>query len=177
VRLNAAILPTSWIRFAVQFQDSRAAGRRVPVPAAVENPFDIHNAFVELGKPGNDGWSLRVGRQELAYGDERLVGPANWGNVGRVFDAARVAYQRKKIRLEGFASALVINDEDRFDPFELDQQLFGLYVSFATLGERKSIQVECVSMGASPINSTTPGRSPCKAVTWPATHCEPGPVR
>jgi hypothetical protein len=129
VRLNAAILPASWIRVAVQFQDSRAAGRRKPVPANVENPFDVHNAFVDLGKRVENGWSLRVGRQVLSYGDERLVGPADWGNVGRVFDAARVAYQRKKTRLEGFASTVVVNDEDRFDPFELDQQFYGLYAS------------------------------------------------
>jgi len=131
VRFDVAVTPADWIRFAVQLQDSRAAGRRQPVPAKMRNPLDVHNAFVDLGPAGKNGWSLRVGRQELAYGDQRLVGPANWGNVGRVFDAARIGYQRKKVRVEAFASTLVINDDDRIDPFETAQQLHGVHVSIS----------------------------------------------
>ena len=37
--------------------------------------------------------SLKIGRQELSYGDERLVGAFAWNNIGRVFDSARVRWQ------------------------------------------------------------------------------------
>jgi len=30
-------------------------------------------------------------RQELSYGDERLIGAFGWNNIGRVFDAAKLA--------------------------------------------------------------------------------------
>jgi len=34
--------------------------------------------------------SLKIGRQELIYGDERLIGAFGWNNIGRVFDAAKL---------------------------------------------------------------------------------------
>jgi len=37
--------------------------------------------------------SLKVGRQELSYGEERLVGAFAWNNIGRVFDAVKVRWQ------------------------------------------------------------------------------------
>lgn len=133
LRLNAGIRPASWVRFSFQIQDARAPGYREPVPTTVENTFDVRGAFVELGAPDSGGWGLRVGRQELAFGVERLVGPSNWSNVSRVFDAARLSYQGKRTRLDWFAATLVQPDGDHLDRFRSDPKLFGFYSSFKDL--------------------------------------------
>lgn len=71
----------------VQVQDSRAIGEEASTSATFSN-LDLHQGYLELKSPGGIPLTARVGRQELAYGDQRLVGSANWANVGRSFDAA-----------------------------------------------------------------------------------------
>ncbi|MCP5117767.1 MAG: alginate export family protein, partial [bacterium] len=72
-------------------------------------------------------------RQTLRYGNERLVGRADWGNVGRRFDAARLTYQSKRAKLDWFAATLTPSIRGGFDRFETDQRLFGFYAAFPEL--------------------------------------------
>ncbi|MGL1386193.1 alginate export family protein, partial [Vibrio parahaemolyticus] len=79
------------------------------------NPLDVRQVYVEFGAK-TSGWNFRAGRQELIYGEERLVGASNWGNVGRSFDAARLSYMTKSARLDWFGGTVVapIKGFDRF---------------------------------------------------------------
>jgi hypothetical protein len=51
----------------------------------------MHQAFAELDLPIGDAssFALRVGRQNLLFGAQRLIGPLDWTNVRRTFDAVR----------------------------------------------------------------------------------------
>lgn len=40
-------------------------------------------------------WYLRTGRQELSFGDKRLIGPAEWRQQARSHDALLLLYQKK----------------------------------------------------------------------------------
>jgi hypothetical protein len=64
----------------IQGQDSRIFFKSNPNG---QSPFingtDQRLAYTDLGTPKGP-ISLRVGGQELAYGDERLGGASNWGN-------------------------------------------------------------------------------------------------
>ncbi len=51
---------------------------------------NLHQAYFDWRPNGSDRWEFRGGRQELVYGEERLVGAFGWDNVGRSFDAARL---------------------------------------------------------------------------------------
>jgi hypothetical protein len=86
-----------------QLQDSRIWGEEgansatAPVSSAtasIDN-VDIHQAYVDLkglleSWAGSDTLSMRIGRQELSYGDQRLVSPLDWSNIARAWDAAKV---------------------------------------------------------------------------------------
>ncbi len=130
LRLNGSVHAAKWLRFSFQMQDARAPGHRAPVPATAANTFDVRGAVAEFGAADGRGWGLRAGRQELSFGAERLVGPSNWSNVGRVFDAVRLTYQAKQARMDWFASTLVQTDKDRLDRFRTGVRLFGFYSSF-----------------------------------------------
>lgn len=54
---------------------------------------NLHQAYLDWKPGGSEHWELRAGRQELIYGEERLVGNFGWDNVGRSFDAARLRYR------------------------------------------------------------------------------------
>ena len=90
-RLGMSAAPTDGVRLMFQLQDSRVYG--VAASASAGNPdiTDLHQAFADL----DARWrtvtiTTRVGRQEVALGNERLVGPVGWSNTGRTFDGARV---------------------------------------------------------------------------------------
>src|SRR3989338_9092180 len=51
---------------------------------------NLHQAYLDWKPRGSEHWELQGGRQELLYGEERLVGNFGWDNVGRSFDAARL---------------------------------------------------------------------------------------
>lgn len=68
------------------------------------NVFDLHQGYLDLNKIGGSIVSLRLGRQELAYGDERLVGAFGWSNIGRSFDAGKVRLAWDKVWVDGFVA-------------------------------------------------------------------------
>lgn len=65
----------------------------------------LQNAFLELrfaGEPRR-GLRLRAGRQEIALGSERLVGPADFRNAGRhTFDGVTLAWLGGELELLSF---------------------------------------------------------------------------
>ncbi len=55
----------------------------------------MHQAWLELGGQARGSrFAFRAGRQEIALGNERLIGAANWTNTGRSFGGARVMAAR-----------------------------------------------------------------------------------
>lgn len=90
---------------------------------------DLHQAYFTLGNHKEFPLSLKVGRQELSYGDERLVGAFAWNNIGRVFDAVKVRGQTPWFAAEAFTSKLVLPDDNNFNVWN-DYNLFsGLHIS------------------------------------------------
>src|SRR5947209_3086601 len=82
--------------------DERVAYANVPAVAGTarkvgsgpeSDSIDLHQGYVTLGNHKEFPLSLKVGRQELIYGEERLIGAFGWNNIGRSFDAAKVRWQ------------------------------------------------------------------------------------
>ncbi len=51
---------------------------------------NLYQLYLDWKPTGSERWQLRLGRQEMIYGEERLLGAFGWDNVGRSFDAARL---------------------------------------------------------------------------------------
>lgn len=84
----------------VEVQDARRYG---VVPGQITpGGIGVHQGYVEIVAP--DGPSLRVGRQELSLGDQRLVGPLDWAMQARSFDAVRLSGQAKDLAYELFGA-------------------------------------------------------------------------
>jgi hypothetical protein len=94
-----------------------------------DGPVDLHQAYFTLGNHKEFPVSLKVGRQELSYGDERLVGAFAWNNIGRVFDAAKLRWQSPWFAAEAFTSRIVLPNDNNFNMWN-DYNLFsGVHVT------------------------------------------------
>ena len=66
-----------------------------------ENRWDLQQLFFDVRVLGEDlPLTLRVGRQELQYGNQRYVSPLDWVNVRRRFDAVKLFAKGKKWDLD-----------------------------------------------------------------------------
>jgi len=104
--------------------DERFAYFANPLPAGTVNRdglgpesdrVDLHQAYVAVGNHKEFPLSAKIGRQELSYGDERLVGAFGWNNIGRVFDAAKVRWQNPWFGADFFVSRPVIPEDGKFN--------------------------------------------------------------
>ncbi|MEO7142095.1 MAG: alginate export family protein [Bryobacteraceae bacterium] len=127
-RFNMKLLPASWLKFQFQVEDSRVWFKdQKPYGPPYQNTWDLRVAYVELGNTEKGLAGLRVGRQELSFGDERLVGPSPWSNTPRTFDAARGTLRHGKFRVDIFASSVVAIQDGQVGESQAGNDLHGIY--------------------------------------------------
>ena len=94
-----------------------------------DGPMDLQQAYVSLGNHKEFPVSLKVGRQELLLGDQRIVGPLAWNNIGRQWDAAKVRWQNPYFAREGWSSMVVMPDDNGFNRSNPDEMFSGLHLT------------------------------------------------
>ncbi len=79
-----------------------------PPVAPYQSTLNLRQAYVELGDTAKGPIGFRVGRQELAFGEERLIGPSGWLNTPRYFEAARLTLRHGRYHVDAFASSVIV---------------------------------------------------------------------
>ena len=134
VRLNMKIQPTTWLKFYFQGQDAHVLGESqlAPLPPN-QNSMDLRLAYVELGDIEKSPFRMRVGRQDLEFGSQRLVGSAEWINTARSFDGILGSIRQQEFRLDLFAASVIKLHDNQFDENIPGNNLYGLYLSLPHL--------------------------------------------
>jgi hypothetical protein len=91
--------------------------------------IDLQQAYVTIGNHKEFPLSLKIGRQELIYGEERLIGLSAWNNITRVFDAAKLRWQNEWFGADLFASRVVIPEDERFNVSNDYDWFSGIYAT------------------------------------------------
>jgi hypothetical protein len=131
LRATMTITPTAWWSFTFQGQDSRIFLKANPAGTApFSNHTDMRMAYTDLGNVSEGKFGIRVGRQELNYGEGLLVGPANWGNVSRSFDAVRMVTRRGPVQLDLFAASVVVPQWSGLSHHVQGNNLHGAYLTW-----------------------------------------------
>lgn len=127
-RINVDATPFEQLHIFLQPQFSRSFAQEGSTVANGTNidDLDLHQAFMEFSKINDSRFSVKVGRQELTYGDQRLVGNFSWSNVGRNFDALKVRYAAEKFWVDAFGSWVV-----KSGPNQYFSGLYGSYTGWA----------------------------------------------
>ena len=148
-RFHLGYSPVDWLTVFGEGQNSSSSGdKRNPNPQS-DGPVDLHQGYLLIGGTKELPLSLKVGRQELAYGDERLVGAFDWDNMGRVFDGAKLHYEQSGFWVDAFVSRVVLPNDNQFDQPNWDDWFSGIYGSTRALVPKTELQLYFLADNAS----------------------------
>ena len=134
---NAVVEGRSSYSFGDERYVATAAGKGL---AERDGPMDIHQAFVFIGNHKEFPLSLKIGRQELVYGDQRLLGHFRWNNNVRTFDAVKVRWQNRYFGVDAFTGGVVYNDHDNLNKANSQDVFSGLYFNFPTVATKEIVE-------------------------------------
>jgi hypothetical protein len=81
-----------------------------------EDQLDLHQVFVDLSTNAGPGsFTLRLGRQEMAYGSSRLVSWREAPNVRQTFDGGRLMWHAPGLQVDGFVTRPATTKPGVFD--------------------------------------------------------------
>ncbi len=122
--LHADLRHSDGLRFFLQGKFTHANDRDRGGFASLEDHADFHQACADIPF-GSATW--RLGRQELQYGNQRLISPLDWGNLRRTFDGIKIFADLADWRLDAFAVRPVINDRRNLDDEDEKIDFYGFY--------------------------------------------------
>jgi hypothetical protein len=87
--------------------------------------------FFDLRLVGEESpWTLRVGRQELSYGNQRLVSPLDWATVRRRFDGVKLFAKTNAWDVDFFYVKPVLVQRRQRDRYDEDFDFYGIYTTY-----------------------------------------------
>lgn len=86
------------LNFYMSLQDIRVWGDVPQLNNSDANGFSLHQAWGELLLDSN--FSLKLGRQEVAYDDQRIFGSVGWAQQARSHDLALLKYKKDNFKLD-----------------------------------------------------------------------------
>lgn len=105
----------------------------LPPYARDVNRGDIQQLFADIKVFQNDNGDpayVRIGRQELLFGSQRLVSPNDWGNNRAKFQGAKGFYRSEKFDADIFAVQPVPANASRFDSVDNNQWFSGAWFTY-----------------------------------------------
>lgn len=153
-RIGFSFAPIEDITGFVQLQDSRIYGTEPSTLTGIDN-IDLHQAYFNINKLFSLPLNLKLGRMELSYGPQRLIGAVGWHNVGRSFDGGILQLTTERLDIDLFSAQtnenfepgdtndfsiigaygnMKISDKYKIQPFVIGEMLTGNDLSRYTLG-------------------------------------------
>jgi len=132
-RLNAGFAANNFNAF-IQVQDSRIWGTETSTIADMKN-VDLHQAYFVLNNIFETPLSVKAGRMEVNYNNERILGASNWSNVGRSFNGIVLTYSAGNLS----ADLLAMKEAEKLAAGDtLDQTMYGVFAEYK-LSNKQSI--------------------------------------
>jgi hypothetical protein len=131
------VRPTDWLTGYLQFLGTHALGLPVrDVAANMRDTFDFRQGYLNFHY---ESAQLLVGRQELKFGDERVVGISDWTNNSRTWDGADFRIGSKD-RIDFFTTSVVTIYPTSLDKHGAGLTFHGVEGNIQSLLPKTSIQ-------------------------------------
>ncbi|TGE08375.1 alginate export family protein [Hymenobacter fodinae] len=120
--LERYMLHTDWhagphVRVFGQLKSGLVHGKSFEPELTEKDQLDLHQAFLDLrvGDPAAHSLTVRLGRQEMAYGSSRLISWREAPNVRQTFDGGRLLWRTPGLALDGFLTRPATTEPGVFD--------------------------------------------------------------
>lgn len=160
VRLFSNYKINDYFRFYGEYLYADSGGQTFTNRPIEVNRGEAQNLFLDanLIKDGDTSLTARLGRQELLYGNQRLVSPLDWANTRRTFDGYKLMYSGKDWDVDGFfvnpvKRQLSNEGTNQWDGADSDTLFYGAY------GTRKGLDIGTVDAYYLGIDYLAPGAS------------------
>ncbi len=136
IRVTMAALLEDDVSIVIQLQDVRIFGEETNTLTdfSADN-LDLHQGYIDMGRFQSAHTAARIGRQEVNFGGQRLVGAVAWTQQARSFDGARIRLNRDwgNVDFIGFKTA-----ENLAADVGTDAEFVGMYAApgFSSEGTR-----------------------------------------
>ena len=131
LRVHVKIQPKDWLIFYGEVQDARIFfNHHIPNANPYEDTWTLWEGYAQVGSSTEGLADVVAGRQVLRFGDERLIGPSDWLNVGRTFNVARLDLHHSDNKVSVFASSVVPGESADLHNALPGNNLYGVYGSF-----------------------------------------------
>jgi len=166
LRLSASTQVGSFLQMSMQVQDAQVLGYAVtPAPKSVANALDLRTAWVEIGRKGTRGATASIGRQELTFGDGRLLASPDWGNVSRTYDLVRVAGFMPGLKVDGFYGAPVDVNPSGFHTAKQGERFYGAYATLDKVPHLTLVDAYAISKDNAIVTGETGSQGDGRIVT------------
>ena len=138
VRGGVAVRPVSWLTGYLQFQDAHALG--LPprdVASNMRNTFDLRQGYLDFH---SRSVQLVAGRQELRFGDERVVGISDWTNTSRTWDGFKLRIGTNNNNVDLFSTSVVLVHPGSYDTHGAGLTFHGAVGTIKTLLPKTTLQ-------------------------------------
>jgi hypothetical protein len=131
LRIGVGVKAPKYFSAYLQTQDSHALGLPLRYVASnMRDFFDVRQAYLRLDIAKTTTF---VGRQEMRFGDERLIGISNWTNNSRTFDVIRTVIGNPENHIDLFSGSVVQVRPTQLDTARGGFDLHGAYATLTTL--------------------------------------------
>lgn len=145
--LHADLHVGEYFRSFVQFGYHNVWSKEGAITSTERSNVDLQQIFFETHLPleKNEKLNLRVGRQEMPLGSQRLVSVREGPNVRQSFDAVRIDYDNAGNKFTSFLARPVLLRENAFDDkSDTTQKFWGIY---STLSITRELSVDMYYLG------------------------------
>lgn len=136
-RLGLTYTPIKWLKVSGMVQDSRAPWYGAGAPNSMRDRTDLHEGYLEIFK---NGFGVAAGRAMLNYGEGRLIGTPQWGNVSRTYDHARMYWRSPKVQVEMLMVSPVKVRIGEFNRPVLGDHVWGAYNAFPNFYKKNLLE-------------------------------------
>ncbi len=135
-RIGALINPADDIEAFIQLQDSRMFGEETStLTDGTADAMDLHQAYFKIKDFADLPVDVKIGRMEVVYGPQRLIGAVGWHNIGRSFDGLIFTLKLSKAKIDLFNLKQVEANAVHNDG---DQNVFGIYADLDLIAKQKT---------------------------------------
>ncbi|MEI8385938.1 MAG: alginate export family protein [Nitrosomonadaceae bacterium] len=131
-RLHADIWYQDKFRLFAEGIDARNVSSNLAPLGIDVNHTDMLNLFADIKLADAKGGPayVRVGRQEMLYGSQRLISTLDWANTRRTFQGVKTFWRNPKLDVDAFWVRPMNVNPQSFDNWDTSRNFYGLWATY-----------------------------------------------